>query len=99
MFTSQLKSVEDGRRSCLLNDCIRLRITRSSEAAFFLPSNETENQIQRPIRKKFYRFSIVCLSSSVQSFLEQDLNHVLTLEFDLSIELDLIDDVAFHQKI
>ncbi len=40
MFTHQLKSVEEDLRSCLLNDWIRLRITRSSEATFCLQSTE-----------------------------------------------------------
>jgi len=31
--------------------------------------------------------------------LVQDLHHELMLEFDLNIELDLINDVEFHQKI
>ena len=36
MFTYQLKSVEEGLRSCLFSDCIRFRITRSSDADCFL---------------------------------------------------------------
>lgn len=36
MFIDQLKSDEEGLRSCLFIDSIRLRITRSFDATFFL---------------------------------------------------------------
>jgi len=47
------------------------------------------------------KFTVVQLSFSLhQSILsEQYLHHELMLEFDLNIELDLINDVEFHQKI
>lgn len=95
-FTDQLKSAEEGLRSCLLDDWIRLRITRSSEAAFFLQSTE---KIQIPCFVSD-EFTVVQSSSSLHhsSLLEPRLLRELMLGFDLNIELDLIDDGEFHQR-
>lgn len=94
----QFKSTAEGFRSCLFDDWILLRITRSSDAVFFLQTTDKKHTLHVLFVKVI---TVVQLFFSLHHsiLLEQDSLHESMLEFDLNIALDSIVDVEFHRKI